>query len=576
MKKNVSYFIILLLCLVSCQKDFEFEEFPISRAIVDENRSSISNPDLIYNWENIDRITINTIGADLTSKKVTPPWSDGTSSPLSEIFRKDIKKEDGWKMLFHTFKEVGLDEKQNYICFYNQFTGVIKVFYYYEGENQNQGTQWFIRTSNNQNAKLFNLVEYVTPTDTAAYDHNMLLFSNFSGDPIGGISPGWNGFEFEVPYCTDYKNIDFVIGAYDKRIINFDFSGKTESSITGTITSTKQKKPGIINKALASLAGPEAKKLVDKLPEKVNLGSKLTDLVKSIPSKGYVSAISSGLNSIFSKTTTTTQDVKLTTSGSITMEGTGTSEATAGIPSLSFSLYNTLNPTQEQVSTSSSFVYNMQTATNEHYVGLWTMRTVPLVIYERVTSVSEITRFPSYGTDYYGVTGKTNTPKLWGYSSITINPDVAPYITGYTIDHNFIVCDTLEGAPFKKGIVDVADLGKKTLLYSDGNNCFYEALHYRQEIPNGSWPVYIYHDPSSYYYDWGFVTNGRLLVVLSINIEFSYLGKTTVVNQSRTYNVGYGTDALYEDLPDDLHHPPFSYVLNYGYPYFQERNFWRD
>lgn len=48
---------------------------------------------------------------------------------------------------FHTFKEVGLNKGLNYMCFYNQFIGCIKVFYYNEEAVLSQGAQWYIKTN---------------------------------------------------------------------------------------------------------------------------------------------------------------------------------------------------------------------------------------------------------------------------------------------------------------------------------------------------------------------------------------------------------------------------------------------
>ena len=73
-----------------------------------------------------------------------------------------------------------------------------------------------------------------------------------------------------------------------------------------------------------------------------DFGSKLTKIISSIPGAGYISAISSGLNLIFGKTTTTTttSDIKLSTTGNISLTGTGSSQTTADIPPISFNLYD--------------------------------------------------------------------------------------------------------------------------------------------------------------------------------------------------------------------------------------------
>lgn len=124
----------IMVCLQACHNYeeplWDDKSMVQTRAIVDEYRPSSSNPDLLTNWENLEEIVLNTEKPTGGGYKVDVPWTDGISSNLSESFRKNIKKEDGWKMLFHTFKEVGLNKGLNYMCFYNQFIGCIKVFYY--------------------------------------------------------------------------------------------------------------------------------------------------------------------------------------------------------------------------------------------------------------------------------------------------------------------------------------------------------------------------------------------------------------------------------------------------------------
>ena len=98
---------------------------------VGPNDSSQSNPDLNDNWENLDAIYLNTKDLSGESESVTAPWANGSSSILDTTFRYDTKKEDGWQMLVHTFKEATYEaEQENYMCFYNPNTGIIKMLYF--------------------------------------------------------------------------------------------------------------------------------------------------------------------------------------------------------------------------------------------------------------------------------------------------------------------------------------------------------------------------------------------------------------------------------------------------------------
>lgn len=549
----------LVLCLASCQDNvFFFSQDPVlTRGIVDNNNVSISNPELITNWENLKDITLNTIGTSTINKRVSTPWND-SSTPLSEKFRKDIKAEDGWIMLFHTFKEVGLDEKQNYMCLYNQFTGFIKVFYYYEGERNSQGTQWFVRTSNGEKAKLFNLTDYIAKTDTAKCEHSIVLYSNLSGDPTKGLVPGWNGFEFEVPYCTDYRNMDFVIGAYDHNITSYNFLGKEESSIVGTATA-KSNSTSSSTTTTATVDGEDAKKYIENLDKKAELGSKIDSLITSANNSGHASAVNSGVNKAFGKTTTTTttsstssstkEDIKLTTSGTITIAGNGSSETTAGIPSLSFNLYNIMNPkASTQASTCRSIVYNtnLNSDTGEHFLGVWTLKSQPWIMYERFTPVKIERKTKIPGRNVFTIDGSTTVPEIVSKTAFySFNPNIHKYRVKLSSNIELIRCDTLNGVPFKKGIKDIgADIVKNGLLYKDINNCFYDTNSSKTIKCNGSVNESkkdIFH----YYYDWGIILKGRLLAIITINATYSYQGKTIIVNQSRVFNVSYNFDANY-------------------------------
>ena len=53
--------------------------------------------------------------------------------------------------------------------------------------------------------------------------------SNLSSSPTTGLNPGWNGFEFEVPYCEIPSSLNLVIGAYNVNVTDFDFTGKAFS-----------------------------------------------------------------------------------------------------------------------------------------------------------------------------------------------------------------------------------------------------------------------------------------------------------------------------------------------------------
>lgn len=158
---------------------------------VGPNDSSQSNPDLNDNWENLDAIYLNTKDLSGESESVTAPWANGSSSILDTTFRYDTKKEDGWQMLFHTFKEATYEaEQENYMCFYNPNTGIIKMLYFYEPNSHYEGFE-----------KVLTCIKdgKVTFADNTIESDGILVFPNKLSNTEEQVYCGWNGFIYQVP-----------------------------------------------------------------------------------------------------------------------------------------------------------------------------------------------------------------------------------------------------------------------------------------------------------------------------------------------------------------------------------------
>lgn len=79
-------------------------------------------------------------------------------------------------------------------------------------------------------------------------------------------------------------------------------------------------------------------------------------------------------------------DLSVTTTGKVEFSGAGITEATSGIPSVTFNLYALMNSTDDKVNSSSSFVYNLADG-QEHYVGVWNLKVAPKVFYQRISGI---------------------------------------------------------------------------------------------------------------------------------------------------------------------------------------------
>ena len=102
-------------------------------------------------------------------------------------------------------------------------------------------------------------------------------------------------------------------------------------------------------------------------------------------------------------------------------------------------------------------------------------------------------------------------------------------------------------------------------MYRDSLNTFYTVG--KDDIVTKTGYIDNKRDIQHYYYDWGLVTYGELLTVVTVSTTYSYMGKTIIVEQSRVYEPHYDFDVI--EVEDYEYNNSFSNaIINYGYPYF--------
>ena len=567
------FIVTIILCgmMFACTDNLDYVEVSnqITRAYVDEDTPSLTNPTLINDWENTDTIYLNRTASDGSLLSVIAPWANGTASTLSADFRTDILKENGWRMLFHTFSKGNLDDGQNYLCFYNKLTGYIKIFYHYENESNSTGTMWFLTTGNQPKSRLLNETEYLSLGNDSLPLTNLMIASNMGLGPLNGLTPGWNGFEFQVPYADDYDaNTSFTISAYNKTITGIELAGDVNLETVGTIvTKSNESTTPALTTAIANLAGNKVHDYISGLAENsdsnnVTLGSKIIDLLNSVESDDIKSLIADGLNLIFGKTSSSTtynSDVKLSTTGTITISGTAISETTSGVKPISVNYFETMNSTD--------------VADEEHFLGVWRLKKNPTIKQGRIMLFNSPDIIQGSATSsFVTLRGTVQFPPMKVENvEVEINPDLEPYVTNVATTTSILYCDSLQGSAYKSGVREARYLENGTrLLYSDEFNHFREitpgedrmTLTINYQKSNSSDPL-----PNTYFYDWGDPTDGRVLLVVNVEITYNYQGKEIVVNQSRTYAPTYIVDESYGTRPHHVHYPPYSVIVNYNQPY---------
>ena len=168
--------------------------------IVGAEHISSLNPDLLDNWEQMEAIKLP---QSRDESYVTVPWEDGFAGEVSGTFGRDIKKEDGWDMLFHTFKSDEQTELVDNLCFYNASSQLVKVFYYYATryvveDREKLGPKWFVLYGNGDQFQLIDTPEH----------NKFLVFPNLFENASSLYSPGWYGFLFHIPQIKNTENME--------------------------------------------------------------------------------------------------------------------------------------------------------------------------------------------------------------------------------------------------------------------------------------------------------------------------------------------------------------------------------
>lgn len=207
MKKNIFTTILLAAFFLSCSENelvqtTAYENVKTSNVVYPLTMLKSRNANSFEsNWENHISVTLD------SGEPINLPWVTPVVSALPFSVAYDIKKEDGWVMLAHTFHTSSMNENQklNYIILYNQRTGLLKVFYYIEPQSNWSNNTAFWRFSMNVSHKLFNHVNDVAlPMDINLL--NYCISSNLSQLTNKAYSNGWNGTQIQLAYDTGNDN----------------------------------------------------------------------------------------------------------------------------------------------------------------------------------------------------------------------------------------------------------------------------------------------------------------------------------------------------------------------------------
>lgn len=313
-----------LLIMMSCKDDVS-KQLDNNKQTMTEEKGLICFPKLALqgsrseqdanDWENWSKVLL------ASGEEAFTPWNSVTGTDIPYDVRTDIKKADGWELIFHTVNGYGT-KNMNYLIFHNRYTGVLKGFYYLEDGSHLQNTgMWKIHFERPQ-AFLNFIDDFAEP---ASINKNSDFYvSNITNNESIGFSLGWNCFQVELAYDPNFSSIPIQISPYNMTTTDVTIDGEFESSTTGTIIHTTSS--NIFDKQIkgvASFAGKEAKNWVNEAL-KSDVFKKIKGQVINAAGDIVTSGVSSLLRSFlggFDKEKNEVQTVQLRTNGTITMNG---------------------------------------------------------------------------------------------------------------------------------------------------------------------------------------------------------------------------------------------------------------
>ena len=412
--KRVIYSIIIGLCVFTSCYDRDFND--ISPPLTDKQLNQVVYPlkstsrsisTFDTDWENEIQVTLN------SGNNAFLPWANTSQSSLPPEFALDISKEDGWKLILHTFSgsNNATDENCNFMFFFNYRTGFLKVFYYLEpGHNwaNNMGL-WYLKP-NVPHVYLNHQNELAIPMNHSFLTNwigtNATLTSQIS------FSTGWNGFQVQLAYDpATTENTRLTLIAENANVTKVEMFGDFNSVSSGTLI-THGSKNDIQNLTsdIAVVFGKSAGDIIENFfNDSSDSRTILTSLAAGVGSaiiKWKANEIFNNLTAGYSKPTTTKTDLLFSTKANGVITGTQSTPSVAA---------------------GGTFQMDISYSKLGTRLGVWNLASTPTIyISPMADRTSDYFNGREYNYKFRGITG-------YNYD-LRINPDLEPYLIKHWVD----------------------------------------------------------------------------------------------------------------------------------------------
>jgi len=465
MKKNYLYCLsISLLAITSCKKNTSQDILPLSKPKPVATINLITGVNSCFNWETGPYVTLT------NGQTRILPWYNGATTQIPNFILNDYKKEDGWELLYNFLS--GTENGQNYLFFYNKFTGIIRTYYFLADDvTLGSNGMWGLGFTN-EHALLNNIGYFATPIDEISQEP-LAISSNLSLDAnTKGIARGWNAFDTEITYdpIAKDKAIKMRVFSTTSNISQVSLSGDVQLSSSGTIVSVATKNGLQDAASSAAKSGGDAAKDYIKSKVKSDSSSFIKKIFGSAASLvvggGVKEIINAGINLLFgsfigkkTETTATNQKIEFKTNGSISLSGTISSSSANNVSSIT-GLYTP--GTRPDLS-------NFLLPCFDKQLGVWNLETKPVVQTSQHAFGGNF--MPPYDDVYQRF-------YMLDQSSIKvkINPDLIPELQSYEVTSDLFYYNKFKGNENWNNSIVGNKITGGILAYEDSANKFYQML----------------------------------------------------------------------------------------------------
>lgn len=295
----------VILMMTGCA---ESEELMPQPPVSEEDLSQTRATSFDENWE-----TITTYHFP-KGEDVDMPWGNFPNGNFDLEMGKDVKKADGWVMLYNNIKDHIKDPGTEILMMlYNKKTGDLKICYYQPRMSMDHTTGLWLISFYNPQGWCNSLNEIALPTTKKLNDGDSYnwMVSAATRTPAKHFESGWNiivvpNLAYD-PTAPSYQQISVCTLGYKEIIADCVFDGTAHTD--GMLISTGYSNPiENLDKSLATYSGADAETWVKKVLKKIPVGKGLQGLLSA-----GVNLITNKLFGKFTKETPTTQQLRLTT-----------------------------------------------------------------------------------------------------------------------------------------------------------------------------------------------------------------------------------------------------------------------